>query len=285
MTGGEPLLRNDLADTGRALRAQGFHWSLVTNGFLLTPDRLNELINAGLGAITVSLDGTAADHNWLRNHPDSHRRALEAIRMVARASRLNADVVTCVNQRNVSRLAEIQVLLAETGIRNWRLFTITPIGRAAGVKELELTPEQLRKVLTFIESGRKLGTLPVPAFSCESFIGPFEGKARDGFFFCRAGVHIGSILADGGISACPNIDRDLVQGNIYQDSFNEIWDRRFLPFRHRIWTKIHECSVCEDYRYCEGNGMHWWDFSDQRMHGCNRNKLQINGLSNVSDPA
>ncbi|MFA5816968.1 MAG: TIGR04133 family radical SAM/SPASM protein [Bacteroidales bacterium] len=274
MTGGEPLLRSDLADVGRKLRDQGYRWSLVTNGYNLTHNRLNELANAGLGAITVSLDGLATQHNWLRNNPDSFRRATEAIRLVARNRRLNADVVTCVNQRNINLLPEIQEILGDTGIRKWRLFTITPIGRAAGIDDLSLSGEQLNYLLTFIEKNRKSRMIPEASFSCESYLGNYEGKAREGFFFCRAGIHIGSILADGGISACPNIDRNLVQGNIYRDDFNEIWDKRFLPFRNRTWTKIHECSGCGQYRYCEGNGMHWWDYEGQRMYGCNWQKAQ-----------
>jgi radical SAM enzyme (rSAM/lipoprotein system) len=274
LTGGEPLLRADLPEIGRALRAQGFRWGMVTNGYLLEPKKFNELLNAGLGAITISLDGPEREHNWLRNNPESYSRAIEAIRMVARSGRVNSDVVTCVNQHNIELLPVIQDILTESGIRDWRLFTITPIGRAAGMGELVLSGEQMRQLMSFIETNRLTGVVPKASFSCESYLGSYEGKARDGFFFCRAGIHIGSVLADGGISACPNIDRKLVQGNIYQDDFNEIWEKRFLPFRNRSWTKIHECSACDQYGLCEGNGMHWWDYENQRMLGCNFNKLK-----------
>lgn len=274
MTGGEPLLRSDLADIGRKLRAQGFRWGIVTNGYNLTPNRLNELVNAGLGAITVSLDGPEQQHNWIRNNPDSFRRAIEAIRLISGNKRLNADVVTCVNKRNIGLLADIQKILLDSGISKWRLFTITPIGRAAGIDDLALSGDQLNHLLAFIEKNRKLKEVPQASFSCESYLGSYENKAREGFFFCRAGIHIGSILAGGDISACPNIDRNLVQGNIYRDDFNDIWEKRFLPFRNRSWTKIHECSCCDQYRYCEGNGMHWWDYEGQRMLGCNWKKVR-----------
>jgi len=273
LTGGEPLLRSDLTSTGRRLREQGYRWSIVSNGYLITPVLLNQLVNAGMGAITISLDGPPNEHNWLRNNPDSYRRAYEAIIQVARHRRLNADVVTCVNKRNIDRLPEIQELLSETGIRHWRLFTITPIGRAADMDDLILTGDQLKYLLSFIEDNRKKQSIPEASFSCESYLGAYEGRLRDGYFFCRAGIHIGSILADGGISACPNIDRNLVQGNIYSDDFNDIWENRFLPFRNRDWTRIHECSACDQYRYCEGNGMHWWDYDHQRMLGCNYQKV------------
>ncbi|MFO7617936.1 MAG: TIGR04133 family radical SAM/SPASM protein [Bacteroidales bacterium] len=268
LTGGEPLLRKDLESIGLSLRKQGFRWGLVTNGFQLSEGRLKSLLSAGLGAITVSLDGLEPEHNWLRNHPDSHRRALESIRLVARERRLNADVVTCVNQRNIETLKDIQTQLAETGLRAWRLFTISPIGRAAGEPDLQINHEQFIRLMEFIAENRRNQDLPRASFSCESYIGPYEGRSREGFFFCRAGIHIGSILADGGISACPNIDRSLVQGNIYQDDFNAVWEERFQPFRDRSWTRRGPCDGCKSYPYCEGSGLHEWDFKAARLRRC-----------------
>ncbi|MCR5407659.1 MAG: SPASM domain-containing protein, partial [Bacteroidales bacterium] len=76
-------------------------------------------------------------------------------------------------------------------------------------------------------------------------------------FFCHAGVNIASILIDGRICACPNIDRDrFSQGNIYKDNFYEVWDKRFHPFRDRIWAKTGICEDCKEWKNCLGNGMH-----------------------------
>jgi molybdenum cofactor biosynthesis enzyme MoaA len=38
ITGGEPLLREDLPQRGRTLREHGFRWGIVTNGYAYTPD-------------------------------------------------------------------------------------------------------------------------------------------------------------------------------------------------------------------------------------------------------
>ena len=40
LTGGEPLVREDLEDCGRAIYEKGFPWGMVTNGLYLTPERL-----------------------------------------------------------------------------------------------------------------------------------------------------------------------------------------------------------------------------------------------------
>ena len=40
-TGGEPTVRRDLAECGREITRRGFVWGMVSNGMLLTPERVN----------------------------------------------------------------------------------------------------------------------------------------------------------------------------------------------------------------------------------------------------
>ena len=57
ITGGEPLVRNDLEECGRKIYERGFPWGIVSNGYALTSDRLSALCGSGLRSITISLDG------------------------------------------------------------------------------------------------------------------------------------------------------------------------------------------------------------------------------------
>lgn len=125
ITGGEPLVREDLEEVGLALYQRGYPWGMVTNGLYLSASRLQSLLEAGLHSMTVSLDGFADDHNWLRGNPQSHERAMNAIRLMARESELTWDVVTCVNRRNYPYLEQLKGALYEAGVRHWRLFTIS----------------------------------------------------------------------------------------------------------------------------------------------------------------
>ena len=84
-----------------------------------------------MSAITISLDGLEDSHDWMRGAVGSYQRALRAIGIIAAESRLNSDVVTCVNKRNLAELPQIHDILAGLGVKQWRLFTIIPIGRAA----------------------------------------------------------------------------------------------------------------------------------------------------------
>jgi radical SAM protein with 4Fe4S-binding SPASM domain len=153
------------------------------------------------------------------------------------------------------------------------LFTIVPIGRAKDNPEMFLSDLQFKKLLDFIYQKRKLKTVDV-RFSCEGYTGRYELKVRDSYFFCRAGINIGSILIDGSISACPNIDRSLIQGNIYRDNFYKVWQDKFTPFRRRDWTRRGQCEKCADYYYCLGNGLHNWHDKKENVLVCHNKKIE-----------
>ena len=264
ISGGEPLMRKDLADVGRALMQRGYPWGMVTNGLALTEKRFHELIDAGLRSITVSCDGLEADHVWLRQHPLAFEGATRAIRMIAEynshqqsaiSHQLAWDVVTCVNRRTVGHLAEIRDMLWSLGVRDWRVFGIDPMGRAASNPELLLTDEEFRQLMDFIAAEREAGRHV--NYSCEGYLGTYEGRVRDHLYQCAAGISVASILIDGSISACTSVRGKYYQGNIYRDSFWRVWEEEFKPYRDRSWMRQMEpCKDCKAFAFCEGNGMH-----------------------------
>lgn len=273
LTGGEPLMRNDLEEFGKELNLQGYPWGMVTNGALLTEDRFRSLVNSGLRSVTVSLDGFEESHNWLRGVASSWEKAINAVKLVVHEPDFVYDVVTCVNQMNFAELSALKDFLIETGVKKWRLFTIFPIGRAAENPLLNVTNEQFKWLMEFIVSTRKEGKI-LASYGCEGFLGAFDNKVRDNFFFCRAGVNIASVLADGSISACPNINHKFIQGNIYKDNFLEIWDQKFDVMRNRQWAKKGICAECKEFKWCMGNGMHLHDPEIPEVLRCHYNMLK-----------
>ena len=255
ISGGEPLMRKDLAQVGAALKQRGYPWGMVTNGLALTPKRFEELMQSGLRSMAISFDGLQDNHNWLRQHPLAFEGATRAIKLAAATPSLVWDVVTCVNQRTIHQLDEMREYLWSIGVRHWRLITIDPMGRAADNPELLLTPEQYRQVLDYIREKRKEG-LHI-SYSCEGFMPDYEMEIRDHIFHCAAGVSVASILIDGSISACTSIRGKYYQGNIYTDDFWQVWENGFADYRNRQWMKQKEpCKDCQLFRYCEGGGMH-----------------------------
>lgn len=255
ISGGEPLMRNDLEEVGLALYRRGYPWGFVSNGLFLSRERLDSLMAAGLHAITISLDGFEEDHNWLRGNPKCYHNACEAVKMLVHEPELTWDIVTCVNRRNYHDLPKLKDFLYSIGVRDWRVFTIFPVGRAAKYPEFQLKDEEFTGLMEFIKNTRREGKMRI-SYGCEGFLGRYEGSVRDHFFSCNAGISVASILADGSISACPSIRSNFNQGNIYHDDFMDVWNNRFRVFRDRAWMKQDACANCKVFRYCEGNGMH-----------------------------
>lgn len=259
-TGGEALIRKDLEICGKELYNREYPWGIVSNGLLLSRERLDSLVAAGLHSATISLDGFEQAHNWLRRHPKSFEQAVNAICLLAEhpEKELVWDVVTCVNQNNIKDLMLFKQFLIEMGVKRWRIFTIFPVGRAVEDPEFQLNDKQFTWLLQFIRHCRKEGKIHV-SYGCEGFLGNYEGEVRDQIFHCNAGISTVSILIDGSISGCPSIRSNFHQGNIYKDDFMDVWNHRFQLFRNREWAKKGACADCSMFRYCEGSGMHLHD--------------------------
>ena len=272
LSGGEPLMREDLADCGRKIRRLEFPWGLVSNGRLMTKDRIEELLRAGMRTATISLDGLEEDHNWMRGIHDAFEYAAEAIRILA-GKGIAFDVVTCVNQRNFPKLNDIKEFLIGLGVKRWRIFTVFPVGRAATDPDLQIDNAQYRSLMDFIVSTRKEGRIHL-SYGCEGFLGTYEGKVRDHLFSCQAGLTIASVRIDGAISGCTSIRSDFDQGNIYTDDFVDVWEHRFGTFRDHSRFRTGDCEHCKWWKWCLGNGLHLRD-GDGRLLMCNLQRLNV----------
>jgi len=271
-TGGEPMMRSDILDVGRAITGRGFLWGMVSNGLRMDEAMVGQLAEAGLKTVGISLDGFEAAHNWMRGNGQSFATALRAIRAL-RQTTITWDVITCVNQRNVADLARFRDFLIGEGVPAWRIFTVFPAGRAKGNAELQLSGEQLRGVMDFIRQTRREGRIDLN-FSCEGWLGDYELEVRDAPFFCFAGVNVASVLCDGSISGCLSIRSDYDQGNIYRDRFSDVWEQGFAPYRDHGWMRTGACRECKAWRWCEGNGLHLRD-EGGGLIACNYLKMKL----------
>lgn len=131
VSGGEPLMRNDIAECGKAIYEKGFPWGMVSNALFLTPEKFQSLLDAGIHTMTVSLDGIGDEHNWMRGNKNSFDMVSGAIDMLVASKQVKFDVMTCVNRRNYTHLQNIKNFLIEKGVKTWRVVAVFPVGRAA----------------------------------------------------------------------------------------------------------------------------------------------------------
>ena len=261
VTGGEPLVRPDLLDVLAEVASLGFHLGMVTNGIALDESRAHRLRDVGMGNVVVSLDGPKSAHDWLRNRDGAYERASRAIRALVEAGIPSVEAITCVTPRSLDLLEETYGIVKGLGAHAWRVFNIFPAGRAKGNPDLILTEDQIVRLVEEVARLRERGTREglLVNLSEEGYLGwDFEGLVRDQPYFCRAGINIAGILADGTISACPNLPEWMGQGNILEHDFLEVWEEGFRLFRDRSWTRQGHCVRCPQWRVCRGNSLHLW---------------------------
>lgn len=161
-------------------------------------------------------------------------------------------------------------IISELNIDSWRILNIDPMGRAQDNLDLALDNEDYKYLINFIKEKRKKTKYEI-TYGCGHFLGiKYEKETRPNCFMCYAGITIGSILNNGDIFVCPNVERrqELIQGNVRQDDFVEVWENKFKWFRDLNKFKCKECENCEDWKYCMGDSTHSWDFENKKPKIC-----------------
>jgi len=151
LTGGEPTIHKDLLIITQALKDNGFPWGMETNGFNLSEESLQQLVDRGIDSITLSFDGDRESTNYIRNSHKAFDRILHSLALIGQSEIKVRDAVTCVYPGNLNKLDWISETLLEMGMYSHRLFRIYPKGGAADHSKLDMDYQQTRQmVLIFV---------------------------------------------------------------------------------------------------------------------------------------
>ena len=263
LTGGEPMMHPDFFEIARLVKEMGFSWGMTTNATLIDDAAAEKLREAGMSTVSVSLDGMESSHDSLRQKDGAWRLALRGLEALQKAGS-RPQVTTVLHQGNFDDIEPMYDLLCGMGITSWRPINVEPIGRACESADLLLTPDQFRRLLSYIREKRFDPDNPMEVtFGCSHYLGvEYERMVRDHYFLCGAGILTASVRSNGDICACLDIENrpELVQGNIRTDYFPEIWQNRFEAFRGDRTAGCSKCAACPERFICGGDSAHTWDF-------------------------
>ena len=201
LTGGEPLLRDDLSTVIGSLRRNfGFLFiSLITNGWLLTFERGMELWEAGLDEFSISLDYLDERHDEGRRLPGLTSRILSVAPRLKEAG-VNLCFNVVMKRGNYMEVPKIVEYAADLGIKvsvsaynGWRTGNKTHLpgkDEIAGVKEVV---DELR------ETKKRYGNLTTGDYYLGRIAEFFESGSISG---CTAGVNWLQVTPDGMVKRC-----------------------------------------------------------------------------------
>ncbi len=275
ITGGEPLLRKEFFDIMHIANSLGFNWGMTSNATLIDDAAARELYRCGMKTISVSIDGLEQTHDAFRRTPGGYQKAMRGIESLLRVGKFkHVQVTTVVTHQNIGELDELYYIFDKMDIDSWRIINIEPIGRAKQHPELLLTDEDYRTMFEYIRNKRIAGE-PV-SYGCSHYLGTeYEREVRDWYYLCTAGLYTASIMANGDITACLDIERrpEFVQGNILKDRFSEVWENGFKIFRKDLGDENEKCAGCDQKQFCHGDAYHSWNFDEHRPEVCFKNIL------------
>jgi radical SAM protein with 4Fe4S-binding SPASM domain len=265
LIGGEAYLREDWLDLVRAIRGHGIPVTMTSGGRGLTADVADRARDAGLGGVSISIDGDEPTHDRLRGVTGSYRSAIAAMRAV-KASGMALSCNTQINRLSMPLLEGILETVAALGIRGWQIQLTVPMGRAADEPEILVQPYDLLELFPRLAALKKrCDELKVVLWPGNNigYFGPYESIIRGHYLrghggSCGAGRATLGIEASGAIKGCPSLPTERwTGGNIRDDSLEAIWERS-EPLRH-----MRDRTLDDLWGYCRT-----CYYADECMAGC-----------------
>ena len=211
LTGGEPMCRDGLEGLVRHAAGLGFPCVLAPCGRFATAERLRALKEAGIRALSISVDGPdAATHDAFRGVPGAFQIALDAM-AAARAVGLPFQLNHTVTRTGLGTLRAMRDFARAQGATRVDYFFLVPVGRGAAIAAQCLTPAERDRALSEILDLDAEGLLPVHV-TCEPHVltlaaaRPTPPKSR--LNGCMAGAGFCFLAYDGRLQPCGFFEAD-----------------------------------------------------------------------------
>jgi PqqA peptide cyclase len=270
-SGGEPLVRRDLAALVRHANQAGLYSNLITSGVLLDRARLAELATAGLEHVQLSFqDAETASADRIAGLANAHAKKLEVARLVREAG-LPLTVNAVMHRQNLKNLPEMIELARRLGAQRLEVAHVQYYGWALANRDALLpTMEQLARATAVVEEARVRlkGVLTidyvVPDYYARRPKACMGGWGRQFLTVSPAG----KVLPCHAAESLPRLDFP----SIREASLADIWYRSdaFNRFRGTSWMP-------EPCRSCERREIDWG--------GCRCQAFALTGDAARTDPA
>jgi len=253
-TGGEPILRKDIYELIIYAKSRGLFTHMSSNGMEINLDVAKKLINAGLDAISFSLDGaTEATHDFIRGVNGSFRKVINAVQSCKKARKeLGKGFViisVCViNGKNIDEVIDLVDVAIEAGVDKVSFSPVHDIGSMKKDREtlndLRVDKETLDKVAKVVEKlieiKKKRKIIDNNIAYLKLFRRAFENK--DLPFPCYAGYVTIGVDAYGNIFPCFGwMETNHKIGNIRNISLREFWVSNGIKEARKA---IKKCRAC-----------------------------------------
>ena len=268
LSGGEPLLRRDLAEIVRGAGELGLYTNLITSALGLTARRAEQLRAAGLDHVQISVQ---ADEpvlsDTLAGTPSFHRKVTAARLVKELGWPLTLNVV--LHRHNIDRMDRVLDLAEDLRVDRIELANTQYYGWALRNRDgLLPSRAQLERAEVVVRAARERlrGRMEI-IYVLPDYYSRYPKPCMGGW-----GRRQLTVVPDGGVLPCPTAhDLPLPRASVRDHSLAWIWERSelFQRFRGTDWMP-EPCRTC--------------DRRELDFGGCRCQAFQLTGDAARTDP-
>ena len=202
ISGGEPLLRKDIAAIVKAIKQSGVQYLiLVTNGVLLNESNYLQLRKAGVDQFSVSLDFPDERHDEFRRRPGLYARLEQSLPRLAKLGFRDIILNTAITKANLREILPLAKKAAEWGVDiSYSAYTALRTGNEDYCLNNEEDLEILRQAINKLIILKKQDThLTNPELTLRDTLKFFEQGYMPN---CKAGIRFLVVMPDGSLVPC-----------------------------------------------------------------------------------
>jgi MoaA/NifB/PqqE/SkfB family radical SAM enzyme len=202
ISGGEPLLRKDIAAIVKAIKQAGAEYViLVTNGVLLNEGNYLRLREAGVHQFSVSLDFPDERHDEFRQRPGLYKRLEQNLPRLARFGFRDIILNTAITRNNVREILPLTKKAADWGIDiSYSAYTALRTGNKDyclnNGDDLKILRKAIDELLILKKQNNHLINPELTLLETLKF---FERKHMPN---CKAGIRFLVVMPDGSLVPC-----------------------------------------------------------------------------------
>lgn len=257
LTGGEPLLRNDLPQIIERCMNHEMNVMLSTNGIMESEEVADRIASTGLEEIQVSIHAPNEINDRLVQADGALEQSLQGLRNLVNAG-LKVTVASVATRKNINLLPKLAKQVAEMGAKYFRVLRLIP--HSDKMLKFLVPYEEMRKTVDefgLLDDNLSDFTISIhasPGFVDEKFSDPDEYSIVHPLCHtCTAGKTSFGILPNGDCVPCLELkDPEFICGNILDKTIDKIWDsqpmatiRSATPDRYKG-----ECADCNKKWLC-----------------------------------
>jgi heme b synthase len=265
LTGGEPLLREDIFEISKYGDSLGLRMVMAPNGTLVTEDSAKKMAASGIKRISISIDGSNEEsHDDFRGMPGAFKGSMQGIENAKKAG-IEFQINTTITQDNLEQIPAILNLAIELGAVAHHIFLLVPTGRGKYIADKTIDAKTYEKTLNWFYDQRDKVPLQLKATCAPHYYRILRQRAkRDGTEVnfdtfgldamtrgCLGGIGFCFISHVGQVQPCGFLELDC--GNVKEDPFTKIWkDSKIFNDLRDYDAMKGKCGICSYNDVCGG---------------------------------